>query len=66
MTKRKKRSPTNISLRKAEIFFRHEECEILREQGISPLDRAHQLLIEVDPKLSSIMELKREILLEKK
>ncbi len=62
MPKRKFRPPIRISLRKAAIFFRHEKCEKLRNQGISPLDRAHELLQELDPGLHLSMEIKREYL----
>jgi len=56
---KKKLTPVVISLRKAEIYNR-------RNPGVSSLEESHALSEEVDPDLTSLLELKREILLEEK
>lgn len=52
MPRKKFRSPVVISLRKAEIYDR-------RNPGVSSLEESHVLLKEVDPDLTSLLELKR-------
>lgn len=59
MPRKKFRSPVVINLRKEKIFDR-------QNPDVSSLDASHALLKEVDPDLTSLLELKREILLEKK
>lgn len=56
---KKKLKPVVISRRKAEIYNR-------RNPDVSSLEESHALLKEVDPDLTSLLELKREILLEEK
>ncbi|MDO9183242.1 MAG: hypothetical protein Q7U04_12585 [Bacteriovorax sp.] len=55
MPRKKFRSPMVINLRKAKVYDR-------QNPNISSLEESHALLKEVDPDLTSLLELKRKII----